>query len=71
MHFLYQIVTSAYIYSLYEEDGYVFLHVVNLRTEESTDIFEVTKIMDVLSEDAEVSFADIIEVDDIIASISD
>ena len=71
MHFLYQIITSAYVYSLYEEEGDVFLHVLNLRTEESTDVFEVTKLMDILSEDTEVSFADLIEVDDIIATVSD
>ena len=70
MHFLYQIVTSAYIYSLYEEEGYVFLHVLNLRTKESNDVFEVTKIIDVLNEDAEVTFADIIEVDDIISTVT-
>ena len=65
MHFLYQIITSAYIYTLYEEDGYIFLHVLNLRTEESTDVFGVPKIIDILSEDTEVSFEDLIEVDDI------
>ena len=71
MHFLYQIVTSAYIYSLYEEEEEVFLHVLNLKAGESTDVFEVTKIIDILSEDTEVTFEDIIEVDDIISSISD
>ena len=71
MNFLYQIITSAYAYTLYEEDDHIFLHVLNLRTEESTDVFEVTKIMAILSEDTEVSFEDIIEVDDIIATISD
>ena len=70
MIFLYQIITSAYVYSLYQEDDHIFLHVLNLRTEESTDVFGVTKLMDILSEDTEVSFADLIEVDDIIASIS-
>ena len=69
MHFLYQIVTSGYIYSLYEEEGCVFLHVLNLRTKESSDIFEVTKIMDALNEDVEVTFDDIIEVDDIITTV--
>ena len=69
MHFLYQIVTSAYIYSLYEEEEEVFLHVLNLRTKESSDIFEVIKIMDALNEDVEVSFEDIIEVDDIITTV--
>ena len=70
MHFLYQIVTSAYIYSLYEEEGDVFLHVLNLKTEESSDIFDVTKLIDLLNEDAEVTFADIIEVDDIISTVT-
>lgn len=69
MHFLYQIVTSMFIYSLYEEEEEVFLHVLNLRAGESTDVFEVTKIMDVLNEDPEVSFEDIIEVDDIITTV--
>ena len=69
MHFLYQIVTSAYIYSLYEEEGCVFLHVLDLRTEESTDVFGVTKIMDALSEDTEISFDDVIEMDDIITTV--
>lgn len=69
MHYLYQIVTSAFAYTLYEEDSHIFLHVLNLGTEESIDVFNVTKILDVLNEDAEVSFGDIIEVDDIIASV--
>ena len=71
MNFLYQIITSAYAYTLYEEDDHIFLHVLNLRTEESTDVFGVTKLIDILSEDTEVSFADLIEVDDIIATVSD
>ena len=69
MHFLYQIVTSMFIYSLYEEEEEVFLHVLNLRTKESTDVFGVTKLMDVLNEDPEVAFDDIIEVDDIITTV--
>ena len=71
MNFLYQIITSAYVYTLYEEDGHVFLHILNLKNEETTDVFGVTKLMDILSEDTEVSFADLIEVDDIIATVSD
>ena len=67
MNFLYQIITSAYAYTLYEEDGHIFLHVLNLRTEESTDVFGVSKLMDILSEDTEVSFEDLIEIDDIIS----
>ena len=70
MHFLYQIITSMFIYSLYEEEEEVFLHVLNLRTKESTDVFEVTKLMDILSEDPEVAFDDIIEVDDIISTVT-
>ena len=70
MNFLYQIITSAYVYTLYEEDGHILLHVLNLKNEESSDIFGI-KIMDILSEDTEVSFADLIEVDDIIATVSD
>lgn len=70
MHFLYQIVTSLFIYSLYEEEEEVFLHVLNLRAGESTDVFGVTKIMDTLNEDPEVAFKDIIEVDDIISMLT-
>lgn len=70
MHFLYQIVTSLFIYTLYEEEEEVFLHVLNLRAGESTDVFGVTKLMDILSEDPEVAFEDIIEVDDIIATVT-
>ena len=69
MHFLYQSVTSAYIYSLYEEEGDVFLHVLNLRTKESSDIFDITKIMDALNEDTEVTFDDVSEVNDIITTV--
>ena len=69
MNFLYQIITSAYVYTLYEEDDHVFLHILNLKNEETSDIFGI-KIMGILSEDPEVSFADLIEVDDIIATIS-
>ena len=58
-----------FIYTLYEEEGNVFLHALNLRAGESTDVFEVAKIMDILSDDAEVAFDDIIEVDDIIATV--
>ena len=71
MHFLYQIITSMYVYTLYEEDSHVFLHILNLRNEETSDVFGALKIMDILSEDTEVSFTDLIEVDDIIATVSD
>ena len=71
MNFLYQIITSAYVYTLYEEDSHIFLHVLNLKNEETTDVFGVTKLMDILSNDTEVAFDDIIEVDDIIATVSD
>ena len=71
MNFLYQIITSAYAYTLYEEDSHVFLHILNLRNEEASDVFGIPKIMDILSEDTEVSFADLIEADDIIATVSD
>ena len=68
MHFLYQIITSAYIYTLYEEEGYAFLHILNLRTKESSDIFNTTKILNTLNEDNEVSEDDVIEVKDILAT---
>ena len=69
MHFLYQIITASYIYSLYEEEGDVFLHVLDLRTEESTDVFGDTIIMDTLNEDPEVTYDDIVEVHDIIIAM--
>ena len=69
MHFLYQIVTSMFIYTLYEEEGDVFLHVLNLRAGESTDVFEVTKLMNILYEDTEVSLDDWIAVDDIVTTV--
>ena len=69
MHFLYQIVTSMFIYTLYEEEGDVLLHVLNLRTKESTNVLEVTKIMGILYDDAEVPLDDWIAVDDIVTSI--
>ena len=55
MHFLYQIITSAYIYSLYEEEGDVFLHVLNLGTKKSRDIMLSSQILDVLFFDSEVT----------------
>ena len=69
MHFLYQIVTSLFIYSLYEEEGEVFLHVLNLRAGESNDVFGDTIIMDILNEDPEVTLDDIVEVHDIIVAM--
>ena len=69
MHFLYQIITASYIYSLYEEEGDVFLHVLDLRTEESTDVFGNTFILNVLNEDPEVTYDDIVEVHDIIVAM--
>ena len=67
MNFLYQIITSAYVYTLYEEDEHVLLHILDLKNEETSDVFGIPKIMDILSEDTEVSFADLIEVDDTIS----
>ena len=55
MHFLYQIVTSMFIYSLYEEEEEVFLHAINLRTKESEDIFNEEDILNILTFDPEVS----------------
>ena len=67
MNFLYQIITSAYVYTLYEEDEHVLLHILDLKNEETSNVFGIPKIMDILSEDTEVSFADLIEVDDTIS----
>ena len=69
MHFLYQIITSAYVYSLYEEEGEVFLHILDLKTEESTDEFVINKIMSILYNDTEVSLDDWIAVDDIVTAM--
>ena len=56
MHFLYQIITSAYIYSLYEECEDVLLHVKDLRNGMKTrDITESDRILDVLFFDSEVT----------------
>lgn len=68
MNFLYQIVTSSNVYTLYEEDR-IFLHVLNLKNEESSDIFGITKILDILHEDAEISFDDIIEIEDLVTTV--
>ena len=69
MHFLYQIVTSMFIYTLYEEEEQVFLHALNLRAGESTDVFGDTMILDTLNEDPEVTLDDIVEVHDIIVAM--
>ena len=65
MNFLHQIITASHVYTLYEEERNVFLQVLNLRTEESTDVSGVTIVMDVLNEDPEVAFDDSVEVHDI------
>ena len=69
MHFLYQIITASYVYTLYEEDKQVILHVLDLRTEESTDVLVINKIMSILYDDAEVSLDDWIAVDDIVTAM--
>ena len=69
MHFLYQIVTSSHVYTLYEEEGDILLHVLNLRTKESANYIGNTILMDVLNEDPEVTLDDIVEVHDIITSV--
>ena len=69
MHFLHQITTTSHVYSLYEEEINVLLHVLNLRTEESNDVSGVTIVMDVLNEDFEITFDDIVQVHDIIITV--
>ena len=69
MNFLYQIITSAYVYTLYEEDKQLVLHVLNLETEESNDVLVINKIMSMLYDDAEVSLDDWIAVDDIVTAL--
>ena len=58
-----------FIYTLYEEEGCVFLHVLNLRAGESTDVLGDTFILNVLNEDPEVTYNDIVEVHDIIVAM--
>ena len=67
MHFLYQIITSAYIYSLYEEEGDVFLHVLNLGTKKSRDIMLSSQILDVLFFDSEVTPKDYDTVEELVS----
>lgn len=67
MHFLYQIITSAYIYSLYEEEGDVFLHVLNLGTQKSRDIMLSSQILDVLFFDPEVTPEDYETVEELVS----
>ena len=68
MHFLYQIITSAYIYSLYEEEGDVFLHVLNLGTKKSRDIMLSSQILDVLYLDSEVTSKDYDTVEELVSA---
>lgn len=68
MHFLYQIVTSAYIYSLYEEEEEVFLHVLNLGTKKSRDIMLSDQILDVLFFDLEVAPEDYDTVEELVSA---
>lgn len=69
MNFIYQIITSAYVYTLYEEDRHFLLHILNLKNEESTDVLVINKIMSILYDDAEVPLDDWIAVDDIVTTI--
>ena len=66
MHFLYQIITSAYVYSLYEEDYYPILHIFNLTSEESKDIMFPIQILDILTLDPEVSPEDYADVEELL-----
>ena len=68
MHFLYQIVTTAYIYSLYEEEGDVFLHVLNLGTKRDRDIMLSSQILDVLFFDPEVTPEDYDTVEELVSA---
>ena len=67
MHFLYQIVTSLYVYSLYEEDSHALLHVVNLRTEKSRDITDPDQILEILFFNPEVTPQDYEVVEDLVS----
>lgn len=58
MNFLYQIVTSNYVYTLYEEDEYPLLHVKDLHTNRTRDITNKERILDILFFDSEVSTSD-------------
>lgn len=69
MHYLYQIVTSSFVYTLYEEDYRFILHILNLKNEESTDVLKIDKILDTLSKDTEISHDDLLEVEDVITTV--
>lgn len=66
MHMLYQIVTSTFVYSLYEEDYYPILHIFNLASEESKDIMFSVQILDILTFDSEVSPEDCADVEELL-----
>ena len=68
MHFLYQIITASYIYSLYEEEGDIFLHVLNLGTQKSRDIMLSSQILDVLFFDPEVAPEDYDTIEELVSA---
>lgn len=67
MNFIYQIVTSGYVYTLYEEDEHAFLHVLNLRTEKFRDITKADQILDILFFDPEVTPEDYQVIEDFVS----
>ena len=67
MNFIYQIVTASYVYTLYEEDEYPLLHVLNLRTEATRDITKTDQILDILFFDSQVSPEDYQVIEDFVS----
>lgn len=67
MHFIYQIVTASYVYTLYEEDEYPLLHVLNLGTEKTRNIIKSDQILDILFFDSQVSPEDYQVIEDFVS----
>lgn len=67
MNFLYQIVTSVFAYTLYEEDCYPVLHMTNLFTEESKDFIHSSEILEILTFDPEISLEDYEIIEDLVS----
>lgn len=67
MNFIYQIVTSSYVYTLYEEDEYPLLHILNLGTEKTRDIIKTDQILDILFFDSQVSPEDYQVIEDFVS----
>ena len=67
MNFIYQIVTASYVYTLYEEDEYPLLHILNLGTEKTRGIIKTDQILDILFFDSQVSPEDYQVIEDFVS----